>query len=509
MAVGARRVAGGGPVRRPCGRGSRNPAPSRCTAAGRTRAAPRCSPGKARRRGQRHHVGKQQRRSQQVGGERRQVGDRPDRARAPAARPVRCPSFPADAAPVRPSRRRTAGRCGRPGARPRGRCRGWSRSGGCRGGTGHRRRPSRARRRARAGAAGSIRAGRPRRPTRRRPRTVPSSTVNAVITLVTDAHGWDLPVVHHVQHPGRSDNGDRRQTRPASRRVRRARSIVESSQVRGGRRGSPCAGDPCRTIPGRVCQHRRRGRHRLRARPRPVVDDWSATAGRPRARDDRPCWTSRSARRCCNRSRPDRRAETAAAVPAAAHPGVQRAGLRRARASAGRRRRPGGRIRPGSPRTRRPGRRLPPGGAVPGPRRESSACGGCAGDPAAVRRVRRAAGGGAANRRRRRPGRAGARGVLPGRVQHQRRHGHKLVGTAQRLVPGGWLFSTVDPGRRTRIPSATSSPVSTARWIWTGTRGPSARCDDRAPGWALCRRAGRGPGAYAAARRTAVVRGRR
>ena len=64
-------------------------------------------------------------------------------------------------------------------------------------------------------------------------------------------------------------------------------------------------------------------------------------------------------------------------------------------------------------------------------------------DQAEVRRVRRVADRGAAGGGRRCPAGAGSGEYCPGEFSINDGRGHKLVGTAQRLVRGGWLFGTV------------------------------------------------------------------
>ena len=142
-----------------------------------------------------------------------------------------------------------------------------------------------------------------------------------------------------------------------------------------------------------------------------------------------------------------RRAGTAAALPAAAHPGVQRPGRGHpgiaAAAAAAR--------RPGSPRSAE-------GRAGAPPPITAAHC-------ASITSAQMPLGaGGARQLRRIRPrfiafgellaGRCATLGVdaalgpvpgeyCPGEFSINDGHGHKLVGTAQRLVRGGWLFGTV------------------------------------------------------------------
>ena len=107
-----------------------------------------------------------------------------------------------------------------------------------------------------------------------------------------------------------------------------------------------------------------------------------------------------------------------------------------------RRGRAGGRVRPGPPRPGRSGRRLPP------PARcawitSARTPDGIADHPAAVRRFGELLAGALRD--------LGVDAQLgpvpgeycPGEFSINDGHGHKLVGTAQRLVRGGWLFGTV------------------------------------------------------------------
>ena len=84
--------------------------------------------------------------------------------------------------------------------------------------------------------------------------------------------------------------------------------------------------------------------------------------------------------------------------------------------------------------------------------------------------------------RRRRQGRPGAGEYCPGEFSINDGHGHKLVGTAQRLVRGGWLFSTVilvgdpEPVREVLV-----GVLRRAR-AWTGTRPTVGAVQTTAPG---------------------------
>ena len=106
-----------------------------------------------------------------------------------------------------------------------------------------------------------------------------------------------------------------------------------------------------------------------------------------------------------------------------------------------------------------------------------------AGAKGRFRLLRRDAGRGAAQRRRRTPPSARSRAstaransASTARTRQFPAHQVKLVGTAQRVVSGGWLFSSVIVVENSAPDPRVSWKPATPPWAWTGTRrrqGPS------------------------------------